>query len=74
VAGYSASNRYEILEEVGRGEMAIVNRAKRILLDRDVAIKLSLPHGTSITKGTVGIYDSQSVVPSRDLIAESVSS
>ncbi len=44
----STRGRYEILDEIGRGSMAIVHRARDPLADRDVAIKSILsPHGVS---------------------------
>jgi len=42
--GSILSNRYEILERVGGGGMAFVYRAKDLLLNRTVAVKVLSPH------------------------------
>lgn len=44
VIGSILSNRYEILERVGGGGMAFVYRAKDLLLNRTVAVKVLSPH------------------------------
>lgn len=42
--GRILANRYEILERVGGGGMAFVYRAKDLLLNRTVAVKILSPH------------------------------
>lgn len=42
--GRILSNRYEIMERVGGGGMAFVYRAKDLLLNRTVAVKVLSPH------------------------------
>ncbi len=46
VTGRILSNRYELLERVGGGGMAFVYRARDLLLDRIVAVKILSPHFT----------------------------
>ncbi len=40
ISGRILSNRYEIIEEIGQGGMAIVYKGKDLLLNRNVAIKI----------------------------------
>lgn len=43
IIGRVLKNRYEIIEKIGDGGMALVYRAKDLLLDRSVAIKILRP-------------------------------
>ncbi|MBO5929716.1 MAG: serine/threonine-protein kinase, partial [Clostridia bacterium] len=43
ISGKIIDGRYEIIEEIGRGGMAIVFRAKCMVLNRYVAIKMLRP-------------------------------
>ena len=47
IIGRILKNRYEILDKIGDGGMALVYRAKDTLLDRDVAIKILRPEFVS---------------------------
>lgn len=47
IIGRMLKNRYEILDKIGDGGMALVYRAKDTLLDRDVAIKILRPEFVS---------------------------
>ena len=45
-----SDNQYQILEELGRGAMGFVHRARDTSLDRDVAIKILKPELSSDEK------------------------
>jgi serine/threonine-protein kinase len=58
------SDDYEILEELGRGGMAIVLRAREIALDREVAIKV-LPSRLAVDQGFVERFEHEARIAAK---------
>ncbi|CAN5159060.1 hypothetical protein BH10CYA1_BH10CYA1_31350 [soil metagenome] len=46
-AAQAASERLEIVEQIGKGGMAVVYKARHLVMNKMVAVKLLLPHLTS---------------------------
>ena len=61
--GTILEDRYEIIEQVGRGGMSTVYRARQLRMDRDVAIKL-LRHDRPMSDGAIGRFQREARVAS----------